>query len=129
MVQISTVQIAVAERLNLTNDARYLDITVKSGDHTFAPTWEMVMGVKQRRITEDEYTRAYYERMRESYRQNRRRWDEILRMDEVILACYCRADAFCHRYLLGDMLVTCGAEYRGEISSRGDLSRDRPRRI
>jgi uncharacterized protein YeaO (DUF488 family) len=120
MLQIYTIQIAVAERLGLTQNHSYLDITVKSGERAFAPTWTMVMGVKQGRISEDEYIREYYALMRESYRQNRQRWDEILRMDAVILACYCRADTFCHRYLLKDMLVKCGAEYIGEITSLAD---------
>ena len=102
-------------------DPRYLDVTVKSGDKAFAPTWKMVMGVKQGRMSEEEYTREYYERMRESYRQNRQRWDEVLSMEEAVLACYCRAGSFCHRYLLKDMLVKCGAEYAGEVRRLEDL--------
>jgi hypothetical protein len=60
--------------------------------------------------------------MRESYRKNEERWKEILSMFEVILACYCRGNSFCHRYLLKDMLVKCGAEYAGEIKSLDDLA-------
>ena len=115
MVRIYTVQISVAKKLGLIEDPRYLDTTVKSGDEVFAPTWKMVMGVKQSRITEEEYTWQYCEMMRESYQHNRQRWDEVLSMEEVILACYCRADLFCHRYLLKDMLVKCGAEYVREV--------------
>ena len=43
--------------------------------------------------------------MRQSYRENSQRWDDVLGMDEVILGCYCRADEFCHRNLLREMLV------------------------
>lgn len=117
MLWIYTIQISVAKRLELDRDPRYLDITVKSGDKTFAPTWEMVMGVKRSRMTEEDYTQEYYAMMRESYRNNRQRWDEVLNMEEVILACYCWPDSFCHRYLLKDMLVKCGAEYRGEVQN------------
>jgi len=120
-VKIYTIQIATAHHLGLTKDPRYLDTTVKSGDKTFAPTWKMVMGVKESGISEEEYTREYLDRMRASYRNNRQRWDEVLGMEEVILACYCRPDSFCHRYLLKDMLVKCGAEYVGEIGSLDDL--------
>ena len=44
MLRIHTIQIVVARQLKLTQDPRYLDVTVKSGDRTFAPTWKMVRG-------------------------------------------------------------------------------------
>jgi len=122
MVKIYTVQIAVAHRLNITKDLRYLDTTVKSGDKTFAPTWEMVMGHKKGEISDEQYTREYYTMMRGSYRRNLPRWDEVLSMDEVILGCYCRADEFCHRYLLAEMLVRCGGTYESEIQNLDDLA-------
>ena len=120
MLKIYTIQISVAKKLGLTGDPRYLDITVKSGDKAFAPTWKMVMGSKEGKISEEEYTKHYLELMRESYQKNRKRWDEILTMDEIILACYCGAGSFCHRYLLRDILVKCGAEYTREIKSIND---------
>ena len=122
MTKIYTVQISVAHRLGLTTDLRYLDTTVKSGDKTFAPTWEMVMGHKKEQISDEQYTREYYTMMRGSYRRNLPRWDEVLSMDEVILACYCRADEFCHRYLLAEMLVRCGGKFEGEIQNLDDLA-------
>ena len=122
MTKIYTVQIAVAHRLGLTTDLRYLDTTVKSGDKTFAPTWEMVMGHKKEQISDEQYTREYYTMMRGSYRRNPPRWDEVLSMDEVILACYCRADRFCHRYLLAEIWVKCGGTYESEIQNLDDLA-------
>jgi hypothetical protein len=118
-----TIQIPVAKKLGLDNDSRYLDITVKSGDKAFAPTWKMVMGSKQDRITDEEYAHQYTDLMRQSYKSNSQCWNEVLNLDEVILACYCKADSFCHRYLLKDMFVKCGAEYIGEIRSIDDLKR------
>ncbi len=122
MTKIYTVQISVAHSLSLTTDLRYLDTTVKSGDKTFAPTWEMVMGHKKDQISDEQYTREYYTMMRGSYRRNLCRWDEVLLMDEVILGCYCRADEFCHRYLLAEMLVKCGGTYESEIQNLDDLA-------
>ncbi|MAH07555.1 hypothetical protein CMI38_04885 [Candidatus Pacearchaeota archaeon] len=113
---------SVAHQLRLTQDPRYLDTTVKSGDKIFAPTWKMVMGVKGGRTTEEEYTQQYYDMMRASYRQNTEGWNDILALDEIILACYCKPDSFCHRYLLKDMLVKCGAEYSGEVRRVEDLA-------
>jgi len=63
MVKIYTIQIAVAHRLALTQDSRYLDTTVKSGDGAFAPTWKIVMGVKEGSMSQKEYTQQYYEMM------------------------------------------------------------------
>lgn len=87
-----------------------LDITVKSGDPCFAPTWAMVMGWKKGEITDAQYTEMYYARMRESYRTNRSRWEEVLSHSSVTLLCYCPKGTFCHRYLLADILVKLGAE-------------------
>ena len=126
MLKIYTIQIAVAKSLKLTTDSRYLDITVKSGDKAFAPTWKMVMGAREGKISQEEYTRQYYYLMRQSYCQNRGRWDEVLAMNEVILACYCRADSFCHRYLLRDMLMKRGAVYVREIKAHRDIPVDPP---
>ena len=47
MLRIYTIQISVARTLNLFEDPRFLDTTVKSGDKTFAPTWKMVMSYKE----------------------------------------------------------------------------------
>ncbi len=79
------------------------------------------MGTKQGRMTEEEYTHEYYRMMRASYRDNRQRWDEVLNLEEIIVACSSRADSFCHCYLLTDMLVRCGAEYVGDIRSLDDI--------
>lgn len=92
-----------------------LDITVKSGDKTFAPTWKMVMDFKSGRITQEEYTKLYYELMRQSYQSNRQRWDEVLAMNRVVLVCFCHEGVFCHRLLLARILQKLGAEYCGEI--------------
>ncbi|MCL6477087.1 MAG: hypothetical protein K6T65_01600 [Peptococcaceae bacterium] len=92
-----------------------LDITVKSGDKTFAPTWDIVMAYKAGKITQEEYTAMYYALMRQSYRKNRQRWEEVLSMDRVVLVCFCRAGDFCHRLLLAQVLQKLGAEYCGEI--------------
>jgi uncharacterized protein YeaO (DUF488 family) len=84
-----------------------LDITVKSGKgigKLFAPTWDMVMGVKQGRITEAEYTERFLNLLRERYRQDERAFVEVLKREQIVLLCYCRAGAFCHRHLVVDVL-------------------------
>ena len=120
-MKIYTIQMGMAKRLKLFQDSRFLDITVKSGDEAFAPTWKMVMGSKEEKISESQYTEMYYELMRESYRTNQSKWKQILAQKEIILACYCPADSFCHRYLLKDMMLKCGAIYAGEVYKIEDL--------
>jgi hypothetical protein len=94
---------------------QYLDITIGTGERAFSPTWDMVHSYKCGTLTESAYTAKYTSLMRHSYIHNRKHWDLVLGMEEVVLACYCKAGYFCHRYLLRDMLVKCGAELGGEI--------------
>ena len=101
-------------------DKKKLDVTVKSGDETFAPTWRMVMKTKQGEMTWEEYREEYYEMMRESYRQNQKRWQELLSEEEIVLLCYCRSPEKCHRRLLAEMLAEAGADYEGDLKPEKD---------
>ena len=94
--------------------ANKLDITVKSGEPAFAPTWEMVMDFKNGYTTPQQYTEIYKNRMRSSYLVYREKWDELLSRDEVVLVCYCPKGQFCHRHILAKILVKLGAQYLGE---------------
>jgi len=101
-------------QFNYTGVDRY-DITAKTGS-IFAPTWEMVVDYK---ISGNEftYTHIYNIRMRESYKNNTWKWQEMVNMsirDDITLVCYCKSGDFCHRVLLAEMLQKCGATYKGE---------------
>nr|MBC8236091.1 DUF1273 family protein [bacterium] len=102
-------------QIGSSGDLPALDITVKSGDKVFAPTWDMVMSFKRGQLSWQEYEDSYYAMMRRSWVENKLRWQEVLAMGEVVLTCYCRGDEQCHRRLLKEMLVMCGAEDGGEI--------------
>lgn len=91
-----------------------LDITVKTGNKAFSPVWSMVMGHKNGTLTDEQYTDLYIKRMRYSYKKYGDEWAKLLQMEEVTLVCFCKAHDFCHRYLLADILVKCGAKYMGE---------------
>ena len=98
-----------------------VDITVKSGNNIFAPSWEIVNNVKSGKITEQEYTKAYQIMMRNSYLCNKPQWQHLSKLaseDNVIFLCYCPAGDFCHRLLLAEMFVKLGNLYGGEL--RGD---------
>jgi len=94
-----------------------LDITVKGKDpigRVFAPTWDMVMGYKNKKIDWDEYSRQYRNLMRKTYKECRQVWESILARDEVTLVCFCRPDQNCHRFLLAGYFEKLGATYLGE---------------
>jgi len=105
-VRTSTIQYKGPDRL---------DITVKSGDRAFAPTWDMVMGHKRGEISDAQYTAMYLSMMRRSYHDNKVSWQELVARDSVTLVCFCRPGAFCHRVLLAEILVKLGATYIGEV--------------
>jgi len=102
-----------------------LDITIKGKDSIgqyFAPSWEMVMKTKKETLSPDEYTQQYVERMRESYREHREIWDNVLSRERVVLVCFCPSKSFCHRYILADLLVRCGAVYMRELENEDTFS-------
>lgn len=96
------------------------DITYKSTDKVgqlFAPTKQLVHQYKFNSMSNEDYTNQYYQLMRQSYRQNKEKWLTIINSDEhYVFVCYCKANTFCHRYLLKDILIKLGAIYDGEIT-------------
>jgi uncharacterized protein (DUF488 family) len=101
-----------------------LDTTVKSGSGLgliFAPTWEIVMGVKQGRITQQQYTDAYLEMLRERYRASQETFLAILAQDQVVVTCYCRAGAFCHRHIVVDVLEKIAAKHELAFARGGEV--------
>jgi uncharacterized protein YeaO (DUF488 family) len=96
-------------------DEDSLDITVKSGKKLFAPSWDLVNGFKNKDITQHEYNKNYTLMMRHSYKNNMDKWNKLLAQDKVVLQCYCKADQFCHRFILAEILEILGANYKGEL--------------
>ncbi len=91
-----------------------LDITVKSGNKAFAPTWSMVMASKRGEMSEAEYREQYIQKMRHSYLNNHEEWQKLMQQDQVTLVCYCKPGKFCHRIILAKILAEMGAQYLGE---------------
>ncbi|MBZ0158491.1 MAG: DUF488 domain-containing protein [Alphaproteobacteria bacterium] len=84
------------------------DVTVKSGNPAFAPTWDLVRAWKSGKIDWDIYTQRYRQLMLQSYRKDPGLWHELLHRGIVTLLCYCRAGEQCHRYLLANFLRKLG---------------------
>ena len=92
-------------------DADGLDITIKSATDSgivLAPTWAMVGGVKRWQgyepLTPQQYVDRYYQLLCTRFRANRQPFLELIRRERLVLLCYCRAGAFCHRHFAVDIL-------------------------
>lgn len=102
-LELYTIQMAkwrLAKELNIP----LLDITAKSGLSCFAPLFSNVMAFKRGELSEKEYTKLYLEKMEESKVKFPSHWDKLKLYDKVAIACYCKVDTFCHRYLFRDLL-------------------------
>ena len=100
------------------SDQYRCDITYKTKDpigKLFAPTSKLVFTYKNKEIDDEEYTKQYYTLMRNSYRNNKQQWQNVLNQQRFVFVCYCNSKSFCHRKLLTDILIKLGAEYDGEI--------------
>ena len=98
-----------------------LDITVKGNcpaGKLYAPTWNMVMDWKNKRLTDDEYTGMYYDLLIKRWKTNGEemmRLVDMVRDRDITLVCFCPKDTFCHRHLLAKFLQhNYAVEYGGE---------------
>ena len=96
------------------------DVTVKSGDINFAPTWDIVQAWKAGEISWDTYSQRYRELMLNSYKLNQRAWHELLNKSILTLLCYCRAGENCHRYLLADFISKLGEKNGVNVINEGE---------
>ena len=81
-----------------------LDTTVRSGEAWLAPTWEMVLAIKDGSISEEAYRKLYVDRMVGSYHAHQDLWLSLIKMDKIAIGCYCAAGKFCHRHILRELL-------------------------
>jgi uncharacterized protein YeaO (DUF488 family) len=93
------------------------DITVKGSQYPkFAPTWDMVWGIKQGGITEAEYTKMYLNRLSLVTPEDIESLLSTAKDNKIVLLCYCKAGAFCHRVLLAKWLEEKEyGVYKGEL--------------
>jgi len=98
-----------------------LNVTVKSGDKVFAPTWDLVNMYKQGNMSEEEYYVEYSKIIAASQRLHKDRWLEVLNMGSVTLACYCPRDTFCHRVILAVKLIKFGQKHGVDVVYEGEV--------
>ena len=82
-----------------------VDTTVKSAQGPYralAPTWDMVMGYKNKMLSEAGYRTEYAAILQ---RVPAKMWDTFAAQSEVVFLCYCRDNWFCHTHLIIEHLV------------------------
>lgn len=99
-----------------------LDITVKGNDTLgkhFAPTWKMVMDLKNGIISWDNYKYQYYSILYNQFDKNPHYFKVIYSKPEITFVCYCSNPERCHRTLLAKFfsdlkLTRYKSVYKGE---------------
>ena len=110
--------------INAYKDTDKLDITVMSAKGVgkyFAPTWEMVKGFKNGKLSWAEYESMYLEKLRQLWISNRWVFRELFNLDSVTFVCYCKNDIQCHRRLLREIIVKIGKRYSINIIDYGEI--------
>lgn len=88
-----------------------VDITVKGQDPNwkeFAPTWDMVMGVKNGTMTKQRYVELYHPSLDNTSiigNVSVQTWKKLLDMETATFVCFCPQLDFCHRNILVNYLV------------------------
>jgi hypothetical protein len=115
-----------------------LDITIKSAStiegKLFAPTWEMVTGVKAYHgdtrfpnvtpISSEEYDQRYYQLLRERYAKNKQLFIDLIHRESVVLCCFCNSPENCHRRLAADILSKLAAHHSIAVKLGGESDRE-----
>ncbi len=122
-MELFTVQLARWREANQ-RGIEVVNTTVKSGMPIFAPSKDIVYGVKYHGMSTDEYRHEYLRLMNQSYFQNQQAWEEFLlfrRDSRIALACYCTPGEFCHRHLLAPMIQKVATHYQIPTVFYGEL--------
>lgn len=90
------------------------DISVKLGNLAFSPTYDLDRNLKTEEYIFDKFKDLFTKRMRYSYKKYDKQWLDLLSKSEVTLVCNCKHEKQCHKYILANILVKCGATYMGE---------------
>lgn len=108
MIRIHTAQLSVGKAIPRNGNVVFIDTTVRSGNdlikENLAPTWDMVAGIKAGKLSESDYSAMYLDRIRHMNEACVHQFERLAYgegdVTDVVLGCYCREGAFCHRHLL-----------------------------
>lgn len=80
------------------------------------PSWDIIMGSKNGRLSWEQYTALYKQQLNQVDKQ--KVWNHLHKVEEVtgkdiLLLCYERPEANCHRHIVADWLGYGVREYTG----------------
>jgi uncharacterized protein YeaO (DUF488 family) len=86
-----------------------VDITVKNNrNHVLAPTWELVMGFKNGKISWKEYKEKYIELLNHRFKTRKEEFEPLIQMAQTKeiywFVCFCKDENFCHRKLAKEFI-------------------------
>lgn len=91
------------------SDEIVLDITVKNNpNHVLSPTWDIVLGFMQGKISWPTYVERYLKLIRKRWTEGRKQ--ELLELSELstkktlVLVCFCKDETRCHRSIAKSIL-------------------------
>ena len=90
----------------------------------FAPSISMLNGYKSGKVSKEEYTKMYIERLISKLTKDVRFKEVVLDIvrkqlegEDITFVCFCKAGCFCHRVLLAEWFVKhWPVTYGGEVS-------------
>jgi len=85
-----------------------LDITVKNNrNHVLAPTWDLVMSMKNQKISWTQYEEGYMRLLNERLKTRRPEFVQLIEKSnkqDIVLVCFCTDERYCHRRLAKEFL-------------------------
>jgi hypothetical protein len=98
-----------------------VDITVKSGIKTFAPTWENLKAYRAGAMSKADYAREYYDKVLASFKTNEQDWKDLAANHNVAYACYCKPGDFCHRHFFAPLAIAYLQSIGKKVQFMGEL--------
>lgn len=124
-MRIHTAHLSIGKTIPLNSNVVVIDTTVKSAScqlgRALAPTWTMVLGYKDKSVSEELYSQQYGDILSNVSHDllsafKRAEFDK--KVTDVVVTCYCGKGVFCHRHLTARWLSqTLGLEFGWEITS------------
>jgi uncharacterized protein YeaO (DUF488 family) len=99
----------------------FFDITVKSGNKLFAPSWDFLQDYRAGKITEAEYTVQYLAKVEPSIKTHPQEWAKFEGEHNIALACYCKPEDFCHRHIFAGLLTNYLRSKNHIVELKGEL--------
>ncbi len=99
----------------------FMDITAMTGVKAFAPDFAEVKKYKRGETSDEDYTKLYLDRMARSKVVCPKLWAGLDRRYEIVIACYCKAGAFCHRHLFVALMKEQLEQQGHEVILEGEM--------